>query len=97
MTKACGSKRAGVATARKRKWKPVNYLCLGIALIPILSFIAFNAFPVAISLVAMFTDMDSNMLETMRWNRFENFTNVFNDDRFWLAWRNTLILGTARS
>lgn len=95
MTKACGSKRAGVATARKRKWKPVNYLCLGIALIPILSFIAFNAFPVAISLVAMFTDMDSNMLETMRWNRFENFTNVFNDDRFWLAWRNTLILGTA--
>lgn len=95
MTNACVANGAGLAMAKKRKWKPVNYLCLAIALVPVASFIAFNAFPVVISFVAMFADMDSNMLDTMRWNNFENFKNVFNDDKFWLAWRNTLILGTA--
>ena len=94
MTNAYGG-GASMSTVKRRKWKPVNYLCLAIALVPIVSFIAFNAFPVVISFVAMFVDMDSNMLDTMRWNNFENFKNVFNDDKFWLAWRNTLILGTA--
>lgn len=80
---------------KKSKWKPVNYLCLALALIPVISFIFFNAFPVVISFVSMFTEMDNNQLDTMRWNNFENFINVFKDDRFWLAWKNTLILGTA--
>lgn len=80
---------------KKNKWKPVNYLCLALALIPILSFAFFNAFPVVISFVSMFTNMENNQLDTMKWNNFENFTNVFKDERFWLSWKNTLILGTA--
>ena len=76
MTNACVANGAGLAMAKKRKWKPINYLCLAIALVPVASFIAFNAFPVVISFVAMFADMDSNMLDTMRWNNFENFKNV---------------------
>lgn len=94
----------GILKTKKNKWKPVNYLCLALALIPILSFAFFNAFPVVISFISMFVDMDNNQLDTMRWNNFENFTKVFNDttkvDRgeynlFWLSWKNTLILGTA--
>lgn len=79
----------------RKKWRPINYLCFGIVLIPIVSFVFFNAFPVIISFVSMFMDMDNNQLDTMRWNNFENFINVFQDDRFWQAWKNTLILGTA--
>lgn len=100
----------GVLKPRRSKWKPVNYLCLAIALVPILSFVFFNAFPVVISFISMFVDMDNNQLDTMRWNNFENFVKVFNDttefinsktqetveyNMFWRAWRNTLILGTA--
>lgn len=81
--------------AKKPKWKAVNYLCLALALIPILSFTFFNAFPVVISFVSMFTNMENNQLDTMKWNNFENFTNVFKDERFWLSWKNTLILGSA--
>lgn len=86
----------GVRLARKKnKWQAVNYLCFAIVLIPIASFILFNAFPVIISFVSMFMDMENNQLDTMRWNNFENFINVFEDERFWTAWKNTLILGTA--
>lgn len=80
---------------KKNNWKPVNYLCFALVLIPIVSFLFFNAFPVVISFVSMFTDMEYNQLDTMRWNNFENFINVFQDDRFWLSWKNTLIMGSA--
>lgn len=80
---------------KKNKWQGVNYLCFALALIPIVSFAFFNIFPVVISFVSMFTDMEYNQLDTMRWNNFENFINVFQDDRFWLSWKNTLIMGSA--
>ena len=84
-----------ISLKKKTKWKPVNYLCLALALIPILSFTFFNAFPVVISFVSMFTDMNNNQIDTMKWNNFENFVKVFKDERFWLSWKNTLIMGTA--
>lgn len=80
----------------KRKWKPINYLCLAVAIVPILSFFVFNGMPVALSFLSMFTDMDNNMLDTMRWNAFENFKLVFADTRFWHAWKTTLILATTQ-
>ncbi len=95
MSNAIAYASDGTLKPKRNKWKPVNYLCLALALIPILSFVFFNAFPVVISFVSMFTDMDYNQLDTMRWNNFENFIRVFQDERFWLSWRNTLILGTA--
>lgn len=81
---------------KKKKWKPVQYLCILFVLIPIISFFVFNGMPVALSLVSMFTKMDNNMLDTMQWNAFENFKTVFTDSRFWLACRNTVILATSQ-
>ena len=53
---------------KKKKWKPVQWLCFGIALIPIISFIVFSGVPVVMSFVSMFTEMDNNDLTTMQWN-----------------------------
>ena len=85
-----------IAFGKKKKWKPIHYLCLLLAFIPIVSFFVFNGMPVALSLVSMFTEMDNNMIDTMRWNAFENFRLVFADSRFWLALKNTLILATSQ-
>ena len=54
--------------AKKKSWKPVQWLCFGIALIPLVSFVIFNGVPVIISFISMFTEMDNNDLSTMRWN-----------------------------
>ena len=82
--------------AKKKSWKPVQWLCFGIALIPLVSFVIFNGVPVIISFISMFTEMDNNDLSTMRWNGFANFVNVFHDERFWKSWGTTLWLATAR-
>lgn len=81
---------------KKKKWKPTNYMCLGLAFIPIISFFIFNGMPVVLSFISMFNDMDNNMLDTMRWNSFENFKLVFCDERFWHGWKTTLILATTQ-
>ena len=81
---------------KKKRWKATNYLCLGLAFIPIVSFFIFNGMPVVLSFISMFNDMDNNMLDTMHWNAFENFKLVFKDDRFWHAWKMTLILATTQ-
>jgi len=81
---------------KKKKWKPVHWLCLGIALIPIVSFFVFNGMPVVLSFISMFTEMDDNMLDTMQWNTFSNFGQVFTDSRFWKSWGTTLWLGSAQ-
>lgn len=85
-----------VLTRKKKKWKPIHYLCVVIVLVPVISFFIFNGMPVALSFVSMFTEMDNNMLDTMRWNAFENFKLVFTDSRFWLALKNTFILATSQ-
>lgn len=81
---------------KKRKWKPVHWLCFGIALIPIVAFFIFNGMPVVLSFISMFTEMDDNMLDTMQWNSFANFGTVFTDKSFWKAWGITLWLGSAQ-
>lgn len=81
---------------RKIKYKPIAWVCLAIVFIPIVAYFVFNGFPVVLSFVSMFTDMRANNLATMEWNGFENFKLVFTDDRFWGAWKTTLILATAQ-
>ena len=80
----------------KKKWKPLNYMCLGIALIPIAAFFLFNGFPVVLSFVSMFTDMTNNEIESMRWNGFANFAEVFGEEKFWKSWGITLLLGSSQ-
>lgn len=81
---------------RKIRWKPVSWLCLALVFLPIVAYFLFNGFPVALSFISMFTDMDANDITTMRWNGFENFKLVFTDSRFWGSWKTTLILATSQ-
>ena len=81
---------------KKRKWKSVQWLCFGLALIPIISFAIFNGVPVVLSFISMFTNMENNDLTTMEWNAFQNFVEVFRDERFWNAWKTTFWLATAQ-
>ncbi len=81
---------------KKKKWKPVHWMCFGIALIPIVAFFIFNGMPVVLSFISMFTEMDDNMLDTMRWNNFLNFGTVFTDKSFWKAWGITIWLASAQ-
>ena len=81
---------------RKKKRKPIEYLCLAIALIPLVGYVIFNAFPVIISFVSMFVDMNGNDIASMQWNNFQNFVEVFHDSRFWKAWGITFWLASAQ-
>ena len=81
---------------RKIKWKPISWLCLAVVFIPIIAYFVFNGFPVLLSFISMFTDMDNNDISTMEWNGFENFREVFHDELFWKSWKVTLILATSQ-
>jgi len=81
---------------RKIKWKPISWICLAIVFIPIIAYFLFNGFPVVLSFISMFTDMDNNDLSTMEWNGFQNFAKVFSDERFWKSWGVTLVLATSQ-
>ena len=95
-TAADGAVRSARRLPKKRKWKSVQWLCFGLAFIPIVSFAVFNGVPVVISFISMFTNMENNDLTTMEWNSFQNFTEVFRDERFWNAWKTTFWLATAQ-
>lgn len=81
---------------RTKRYHATNWLCLGIALVPIAAFIVFNAFPVALSFASMFTNMEFNEIGSMTWNSFENFKTVFSDPKLWKACLTTLILTTSQ-
>lgn len=85
-----------VIPKRKIKWKPLSWLCLAIVFIPIVAYFIFNGFPVALSFISMFTDIENNDLATMTWNGFDNFAKVFQDERFWKSWGVTLLLATSQ-
>lgn len=94
------SAEVGLAVRRKlpkkRKWKSVQWLCFGLALIPIVSFAVFSGVPVVLSFISMFTNMENNDLSTMEWNSFQNFIEVFHDERFWRSWKTTFWLASAQ-
>ena len=81
---------------RKSKYKPFAYVCLFLALIPIISYFIFNGTTLVLAIISMFTDMNANSLETMQWAGFENFARLFQDTRFWKSWGVTLILATSQ-
>ena len=85
-----------VVPKRKIRWKPISWLCLFLAITPIAAFFVFSGFPVVLSFISMFTEMDANDLTTMRWNGFQNFVDVFTDSRFWGSWKITLLLATSQ-
>ena len=89
------SKRSPFGRKRK-KWKPVHWMCFLLALIPLAGFLIFSGFPAVLSLISMFVDINKNDLSTMHWNNFENIKMVFTDMRFWKSWRTTFWLGSCQ-
>ena len=73
-----------------------NKIALCFVLIPLFGYLVFNIFPIAISFVIQFCDMDFYDLNTLSWNNFANFRYVFNDALFWKSLGNTLFFATAQ-
>lgn len=63
--------------ARKRKWRKEHYFALVVACLPLIGFVIFNGFPLIISFVGMFCNVDLYDLTKIQWNNFEGFKSVF--------------------
>ena len=64
---------------KKRKWRKEQIFAFIIAAIPLLGFIIFNGFPLVISFIGMFCNIDlyDLNLDKIQWNNFEGFKSVF--------------------
>lgn len=67
---------------KKRKFRREWLWCWIVVSIPIVGYIFFNAFPVAISLASMFTNIQHNQISTMKWNNFAHFVKFFHDAKY---------------
>ena len=61
----------------KRRWKKEQIFAMIIACVPLLGFIIFNGFPLIISFIGMFCNVDLYDLSNIQWNNFEGFKSVF--------------------
>ena len=62
---------------RTRRWKKEQIFALIVACMPLLGFIIFNGFPLIISFIGMFCNVDLYDLTNIQWNNFEGFKSVF--------------------
>lgn len=79
-----------------KKFNKMYLFCWIGASIPLLGFLLFSGFPLVISFLAMFSDMERNNIDTMQWNDFANFIRFATDERVWIALRNTAILACSQ-
>ncbi len=63
-----------------RKWTPQAIVGLILALIPLIGFLIFSGFPLIISFIALFCDVDIYHLGGFTWNNFEGFKVVFSPE-----------------
>lgn len=61
----------------KRPLRSEQKIALVVAVIPLIGFIIFNGFPLVISFVGMFCNIDLYDLGNIQWNNFEGFKSVF--------------------
>ena len=66
----------------KRRWKKESYLAMIVAAIPLLGFVIFNGFPLIISFIGMFFNINLNTISLdslgdIQWNDFAAFKSVF--------------------
>ena len=64
---------------KKNQWKKESKIAIVVACIPLLGFIVFNGFPLIISFIGMFCNIDLYDLTNIQWNNFEGFKSVFLD------------------
>ncbi len=65
---------------KQKKKKPMRVdstIALIMAVIPLVGFIIFNGFPLLISFIGMFCNVDLYDLGNIQWNNFEGFKSVF--------------------
>ena len=67
------------------------YLFVGL---PIIGYIFFHIFPLALSFIMQFCEMDMYDLKTLQWNNFANFKQVYTDPNFWLSIGVSFIVST---
>ncbi|MBQ2987230.1 MAG: sugar ABC transporter permease [Tyzzerella sp.] len=65
------------ANKKKKHWRTESKIALAVACIPLLGFIIFNGFPLIISFIGMFCNVDLYNLTNIQWNNFEGFKSVF--------------------
>lgn len=81
---------------KKRKFRKSWIMCwIGVA-IPLIGFVVFNAYPIVVSLQAMFSSMKFGKLDTMKWNNLANFKMLIGDTKLLSAIKVTLILAAAQ-
>lgn len=71
------TKTAIAATKKKKKWRGEQKVALFVSLIPLIGFVVFNGFPLLISFIGMFCNVDLYDLGNIHWNNFEGFKSVF--------------------
>lgn len=76
----------------RREW----FWCYLVVALPFIGYIIFNITPIAVSVVAMFTDIEHNRLSTMTWNNFSHFKTFLHDSKYWHALGITLWLTSAQ-
>lgn len=79
-----------------KKFNKMYLFCWVGASIPLLGFLIFSGFPLVISFLSMFSDMERNNIDTMQWNSFANFIRFGTDEKVWIALRNTVILACSQ-
>ena len=71
------TKTMETVSKQKVKWKREQKIALVMSLIPLIGFIIFNGFPLLISFIGMFCNVDLYDLGNIQWNNFEGFKSVF--------------------
>ena len=62
---------------KSKKWRKEQIFAMLVACIPLLGFLVFNGFPLIISFIGMFCNVDLYDLTKIQWNNFEGFKSVF--------------------
>lgn len=92
-----GGTVGGIENKRPKKKINRTYLFCWIGVgIPLLGFLIFSGFPLVVSVLAMFSDMEYNQLDTMKWNGFAHFARMFSDAKLLQSLKVTVILACAQ-
>ena len=62
---------------KKHKWRKEQIFAMLVACVPLVGFLIFNGFPLIISFIGMFCNVDLYDLTKIEWNNFEGFKSVF--------------------
>lgn len=61
----------------KKGWNKQSVLAFGMAVVPFIGFLIFSIFPLVISFIALFCNVNLHNLSDIQWNDFAGFKSVF--------------------